>query len=603
MPVPESTYKGPIDNSINNTQAGADLVNANRDQAAKMGIKIPGSTYTPPPTLYNPDGSVNTQAGAGAAKPPVPTPTPSGTDTSGVDTTDSDKAKADLAAKQKQDDQVNTDTYNKLMGLINGTTPLTAGEEAQVNGLIQQHQQLIEEQRQSNQNVLDAQNLLDWRQGRTQYQPMQHVQDINSTVTKGLQKVQALQIQEAAAVASMTEGFRDHDIKAIQDAWKSYNDVSKDRKAEFQKVIDDTQKAIENAYKQKEDQKKDALDAQKQALDELIHSDTVSYQDKQQAIANAQLSETVRHNKATEAAQAQVDFLSNLPGPVSTSTYGAPNKSQQSAFLDQLPGGANGELAQTIKGLTSYQTSPASLINKPYKGSGVLSRQEVIALAQKYDPNYSEAQYATRAAYQKAITSGQYSQSILAANKTINHLSSLLTGLDALNNINLGGTYLNAPINAVEKPFSGSLQTRLQSVETEKRGVAAEMEKFFKGTGANDVTGIEHWEQGFSPNMSPAMQTGLQQGALTLFTGQLDALYGQYQSTMGTNPPVGKFVTEETLGKLDGMGVDITPYIQGTAMGDVRNIAQTGTPQEQKAIADMINKGMNYDDILTVLGR
>ncbi len=353
---------------------------------------------------------------------------------------------------------------------------------------------------------------------------------------------------------------------------------------------------MDKAAAQKEQDKKDKLD-------QLIHDDTVSYQKKQQAIAEAGLSETVRHNKATEAAQQQVSLLNNLPGPVSTSTYGSPNKSQQAAFLEQLPGGANGELAQTIKGLTSYQTSPSSLINKPYKGSGTLSRQEVIALAQKYDPNYSESQYATRAAYQKSITSGQYSQSILAANKTINHLSSLLTSMSSLNNINLGGTYLNAPINTVEQPFSSSLQTRLQTVETEKRGVAAELEKFFKGTGANDVTGIEHWEKGFSPNMSPAMQEGLKTGALGLFTGQLDALYGQYQATMGTNPPVGRFVTEETLGKLDSMGADITPYIQGTAMGDVRQIAQTGTPQEKTAIADMINKGMNYDDILTILGR
>lgn len=48
VPLPPSTYKGPIDDSINGTQQGADLVNANQAQAAAMGVKIPGSTYQAP---------------------------------------------------------------------------------------------------------------------------------------------------------------------------------------------------------------------------------------------------------------------------------------------------------------------------------------------------------------------------------------------------------------------------------------------------------------------------------------------------------------------------------------------------------------------------
>ncbi len=253
--LPAPTYTGTIDNSINNTAQGDALVKSNQAQAAVLGVKIPGSTYMPPPTLYNPDGSVNTQAGAGAAKPPASTPasstSTSTSDTSGVDTTASDQAKTDLATKQAADAKVNQDTYDKLQGLINGTTPLTAGEEAQVNGLTSQYAQLIADQQTANQNETDAQSILDIRQGRTQYMPMQHIQDINTVVSKGIAKVADLQVKEAAAVASMTDAFRTNDINAIKDAWTQYNNISKDRKAEFQKTIDDTQKAIKDAQDEK----------------------------------------------------------------------------------------------------------------------------------------------------------------------------------------------------------------------------------------------------------------------------------------------------------------------------------------------------------------
>ncbi len=239
------------------------------------------SAVTPVPTLYNPDGSVYRQGNekatqgsditaiqnkaANQGKPgydvlgnPLPgsagassSSSSASSSTSGVDTTASDAASKALADKQAADAKINQDTYDKLQGLINGTTPLTAGEEAQVNGLMQQQQQLINDQQTANQGLVDVQNSLDMREGRTQYQPGAHAQTINTIVSTGIAKVAALQIQEAAAVAKMTDEFRNNDIKNIQDAWKSYNDVATARKAEFQKTIDDVQKAIDKANAKK----------------------------------------------------------------------------------------------------------------------------------------------------------------------------------------------------------------------------------------------------------------------------------------------------------------------------------------------------------------
>lgn len=145
----------------------------------------------------------------------------------------------------------------------NGATPLSAGQTAQIDGLKNQYEQLIQDQQDQNDQDRTAQNLMDARQGRTQYMPMAHLQTISTIATKGRAKISDLQIKEASAIAALTEGFKTSNIADIKDAYELYKGASKEKTDAIQKYIDDSQKAI-----------KDANDA-KIAADKVVY-DTVT---------------------------------------------------------------------------------------------------------------------------------------------------------------------------------------------------------------------------------------------------------------------------------------------------------------------------------------
>ncbi len=262
MALSAPTYAGPIDNTINNTPAGDALINSNQIQASKLGVSLPGvGTPAPKPATPTPTSSTDPN------KPPAPieggwtfdgttqkwvandsskAPTPTSTSPSTTVTTDSSQtdprvqAANDLTTEQKKVD----DAINNIQ---TGATPLNAGEQAQIDGLKSQYQQLITDQQDQNSQLTDAQNILDAREGRTQYMPMAHLQTISKITTAGTTAVANLMVKEASAVAAMTQGFHDNDIKAIRDAWTDYQTASTARKDALQKTIDDTQKAIKDA--------------------------------------------------------------------------------------------------------------------------------------------------------------------------------------------------------------------------------------------------------------------------------------------------------------------------------------------------------------------
>ncbi len=138
-----------------------------------------------------------------------------------------------------------------IKNIQNGTVPLTAGEQAQLTGLQQQFQDLIDEQKLTNKGNQGLANIRGYQTGSAEYDPTFQVKTIGTIVTAGLKKVATLNIQMAAAVASLTQGFKDNKISAIKDAWNVYNDASAKRTATLQKTVDRANKLIDDARTQK----------------------------------------------------------------------------------------------------------------------------------------------------------------------------------------------------------------------------------------------------------------------------------------------------------------------------------------------------------------
>ncbi len=183
------------------------------------------------------------------------TPTDTSTTTPTSPTATEDKALADAQADyQKQANQVR----DTILNIQNGTIPLNPGEQAQVAGLQQQFQALIDAQKLTNIGATGTANIRGYQTGSAEYDPSFQVKTIGAIVTAGYQKVADLGVQEASAVAKLTQSLKDGDIAAVKDAWTVYQDASKNRTDALQKTIDATNKAI-----------KDAQDAQQKQVDAI----------------------------------------------------------------------------------------------------------------------------------------------------------------------------------------------------------------------------------------------------------------------------------------------------------------------------------------------
>ncbi len=496
------------------------------------------------------------QAIPGATPPTPTTPTSTGTTVGGTDA-NGQPLLADQADRQALD-QANAEYQTKsqsvsdtITNIQNGTTPLTAGEQAQVDGLKAQFQTLIDQQTLQNTGAKGLATMRGFQGGNIAGEnPLFRVNTIGAIVSAGVNKLADLQIKEASAVAQLTQSFHNNDIKAVQDAWAIYQDASKTRQAALQKTIDDATKAIAAATdaQQKADQYN--LDVAKfqqtkdqNAFDNAFKAEQETFAEQQKTTADT---ETARHNKATEAISAFSagmgaggggNGVGNGITSASIGTTGGPDPVSQKAVLDQITAQYGPMTAVAIQGLADYTINPTDWSTRMVKGGQGMTREQAVTLAKMYDPTYNDAMYTVRAGYMKNLASSQtgtVGSAVNSANKAINHLTAYVTEMGQVGN---GWSSLgNFAENNTFAQLDTTKRQAINAAQTEGLGVAEELAKFFKGSGTVDVASIDAWKGQLSTNASPADVAGTTQGAITLLEGQLQTLSEQYQSTMGKAP-------------------------------------------------------------------
>lgn len=232
---------------------GADIQQARTSGGTYTGVD--GQTY------YNYDHTPTSAAPPNAPTTSSTSSTGTATDSSGTSTgtsTDtSDVNQQNLAQEQAQRAQADADyqaqakqVSDTITNIQNGTTPLTTGEQAQIDGLKAQFQTFIDAQTLQNAGASGTANVRGYQTGAAEYDPTFQVKTIGAVISAGQQKIATLDTQMASAVASLTQSFHDNDIKAVTDAWSIYQDAAKEHADAIQKTIDDTQAAIKNAQDQ-----------------------------------------------------------------------------------------------------------------------------------------------------------------------------------------------------------------------------------------------------------------------------------------------------------------------------------------------------------------
>lgn len=195
-------------------------------------------TIAPPKSPVSDTGTITTPP------PPVKSASDKTIDDSNSTVTASKKSLTTL--EQQQDDAYNT-FANTAKAYSRGSIPLSAGQQAQIDGLKQQYQSLIDSQKQTNIGATGDANIRGYQTGAGEYDPMFQAKTIGSIFTAGQSKVADLNTKMASSVAQLTEGFQTDNFAKIQSAYDAYTAHSKERTESINKTIEDAQKLIKEA--------------------------------------------------------------------------------------------------------------------------------------------------------------------------------------------------------------------------------------------------------------------------------------------------------------------------------------------------------------------
>lgn len=541
-------------------QSIIDNAKANPSVTSPTGTDVFGNKVSAPVAQTNTSGSyvgVDGKTYDSSGKLVQPSSDTSSSPSPTTDGTLADQADRDALAQTQAEYQIEAQNIqNAITNIQNGVTPLTDGEQAQIAGLQQQFQVLVDQQNLQNTGAVGTAQVRGYQTGAGEYDPLFQAKTIGSIASAGAAKVADLQIKEASAVAALTQSFKDNDINAIKDAYAIYQDASKARQDALQKTITDTQDAITAAQTEADKVKQYNLDVEKfnQTKDQAAFDNALKTE--QETFDEKYKTDTLNLDKfkAGEGAGGGSNGVSQAAqiGP-----DGNADPVTQKAVLDQITAKYGPMTAQAIQGLTNYTINPADWSSRA--GTKGLSRADAVSLAQMYDPTYTDTSYAIRAAYLKSISStqsGTVGSSVNAANKAVNHLTAFVNSMQQLPYKSPFRT-----INAIDNAMTADPKTRqtLAAANTEGLGVAEELAKFFKGSGTVDVASIDAWKNQLSTNASPGDVKGLTQGAITLLAGQLETLAEQYQSTMGKAPETDFLNTSAraSLSNLKNQGFDV----------------------------------------------
>lgn len=196
------------------------------------------------------------------------------------------------------------DLQTKIDQIINGTYPLSPDQQAQIDSVKQTFQRLIDEQVLANKNYQGGIQVASGLSGLSEYSPTLAMGTLKSAIDSGITKVADLNTKLLSTVSQMNLAFRSDNMKMLNDAYKNYSDYADKKQAELDKIT-----AAAAAHEK--DMRDYNFSVEKEKADNEYKDATLALQNDQLTLAqvkqkaedvlnNKQLSETVRHNLATE---------------------------------------------------------------------------------------------------------------------------------------------------------------------------------------------------------------------------------------------------------------------------------------------------------------
>ncbi len=174
-----------------------------------------------------------------------------------VETLSGEKTVQDSYIEQlrAQDEQSQTylDDYIKTsQQIMGGAFPLTPDQQAQIDGITQQYEGMIAEQRSINQSYQNGLTMAGVSSGRSMYAPEIELGNINAAVAMGAQKIAGLNADMLSSIAEAKSAIKTDNMKLLDSTYKHIGEVMAQRRDTIKEAYVATQDAITAA---KEDYK------------------------------------------------------------------------------------------------------------------------------------------------------------------------------------------------------------------------------------------------------------------------------------------------------------------------------------------------------------
>lgn len=139
---------------------------------------------------------------------------------------------------------------NSMNEVANGTYPLTANQQAQVDGIKAQFASLIATQQVANANLTGGTTVAENLYGMGT--SLSGLGEIKGTVDSGLAKIADLNSQMNSAVAQMEAGFQTDDMNLLKSAYDTYSSTVQARQTELDTIQAAAAKALSDAQAQQQ---------------------------------------------------------------------------------------------------------------------------------------------------------------------------------------------------------------------------------------------------------------------------------------------------------------------------------------------------------------
>lgn len=128
-----------------------------------------------------------------------------------------------------------------------GTMPLSAAEQAQIDGLKSQFDAQISAQQSVNTNNEGTAQIQGYQTGTAEYNRTYQLSVIGQIVSAGQTKITQIQTAEASAVAQLTASLQSNDLSGAKSAYDAYSSIHADVAKSIQDTIASTQQAMKDA--------------------------------------------------------------------------------------------------------------------------------------------------------------------------------------------------------------------------------------------------------------------------------------------------------------------------------------------------------------------